>query len=190
MKGVNALTAIVLMAALTVSCSDNGTSSSDDGSLFGSITVDVSGAIEAQHECINSSGCVVSFGLDEFEILNTTFFTFSIDSGTFTTFLLDFNTTSLNEPISRPAAGTYTLGSGDYPSFNGGYSNIEQGRNDEFSFDTTENVGGTLIIETSTNERVTGIFEFDAIHIDAGDNRTVTITGTFEAVNMELLRGL
>ena len=187
---LNIITLAILMA-LTISCSDNGSNSTGPDEIFGSISMTVTGAIDAVHECDNRASCVVSFGEVITEIGSTTIYTWQIEAGDFTTFLpFGFSSTSFNSPVNRPAPGSYTLGSGMAPSFEAGYSNIEGGLNDDFSFETTDSVGGTLVIETSTSERVTGSFEFDAIHIDEGDNRTITVTGTFEAINEELLEGL
>ncbi len=182
---------LIFLLTVVFACSDNVNNASGPDEIFGYISVTVTGAIDAVHECDNNASCVVSFGEVVTEIGSTTIYTWGIEAGDYTTFLpFSINTTSLNSPVSRPAPGTYTIGSGTAPSFEAGYSNIEGGLNDDFSFETTESVGGSLVIETSTSDRVTGSFEFNAIHIDEGDNRTVTITGTFEAVSEDLLAGL
>ncbi len=187
-KYIKHLTPMIVFIFALSGCSDNSSSTTSSDEHFGYISLTVTGAIDAVHECDNSPGCVVSFGRSQFEIGNNTYYTWLIESGDYTSFLpFEISTTSINTAVSRPSPGTYDIGSEMAPSFSAGYSNIEGGLNDDHSYETTNQTGGTLTIESSTNERVTGSFEFTAVHIDEGNSQTVTISGRFEAVSEDIL---
>ncbi len=172
---------ILTFSLFLLSCSSDDDNTVDLPNL-GSVAIALSGDIEGNRT-----------GVADFSFL---------DLGSMQTWELSFNdfgpqTFSLNlmltdlESVLRPAPGTYEIGFDalDPNVFFGDFTDIPNG---DFlgavEYDTFEK-GGTLTIETSTDEKVTGHFEFAA---DSRDDDfeiigTVFITGNFEALNRRSL---
>ncbi len=193
LKKIYTILIATLISTTMSSCGsddDNGSGTPNPDEMFGYISVTITGAIEATHECENRASCVVVFSENVTEAGNTAIYSWAVETGDYNTFIFSINTTSFNSPVSRPTPGTYEIGSEMSPFFSAGYSNIEGGLNDDQSYRTTSDVGGTLVIESSSNEKVTGSFQFTAIHIDEGDDRTINVNGEFIAINEDALEGL
>lgn len=82
----------------------------------------------------------------------------------------------------RPATGTHQLaGSGEDGAFGDGETGVSlQFQQGQIDF-SGESVSGTLTIDSSTADRVSGSFLFNAVST-AGEQIQVTVTGTFTAV--------
>ncbi|MEX0778822.1 MAG: hypothetical protein WD037_03760 [Balneolales bacterium] len=114
------------------------------------------------------------------------------------TFRLDFIFLYPDEDVSRPEPGEYPIGSSasaespDSPVFSASYARVEDasgyfshgaemcGMEDEYSHT------GTLTIETSTPELVSGSFDFEAYFCTNENTETVSITGEFTAPRADL----
>ena len=181
----------VLLASLIsfalVSCSDDDDKNSgpaggtpDPSSDLGNITLAVTGDVEAEH-----SGMADFFQMD---VGNTRIWELNMHDYSPQTFDLTLMLTSTPDKISRPEPGSYTIGfSGTDPYvFHGMYSYIEDSdyaNSREYSTMWSE-TNGTLIIETSTEQTITGTFEFTANHYDDDTQEKsdpITVSGSFSA---------
>lgn len=103
------------------------------------------------------------------------------------TFSLNFSNFSATNTVSRPAPGTYVIGQGgnNVEAFSVVYTRIE---NEDFAnaieYDTLlEENAGTLTIETSNENEVSGTFSFTAVKRDDQFNVTgqIQVSGSFTA---------
>ena len=92
----------------------------------------------------------------------------------------------------RPAPGTYTLGGFDRTEFTAIYTTLDRigfpGGGSTFFAES-----GTLTVETSSEERIAGRFEFRARSFDLGegpgDEQNATVRGAFDAAIRPLPEG-
>lgn len=167
---------ILIYSTFLLSCSSDDDNSADL-SGFGSATVNLSGDLEGTRT-----------GMADFhyhELGSMYMWEISFHDLSPQTFALTLMLQS-HEPISRPTPGTYEIGFDplDPDVFSASFINIEDSNFvDSVEYDTFDN-GGTLTIETSTDEKVTGHFEFTANSRDDNFNSTGTIhvSGSFEAL--------
>lgn len=185
MKNSNLITSIILVLLLSlISCSSDD-DNPNNGQEFGSFELTVTGDIEA-----TKSG-FADFTQFNFSSLQD----WSIDmfdpNGSSQTMDLSISTSSAVEDVSRPEPGTYDIGfSATDPSvFSAIYVHIPNGNFSEsveystlpISDDTS--YGGTLTITTSTENTVSGSFEFTAAKVDDNLNITgeINVSGEFTA---------
>lgn len=167
-----------------LSCSDNSTAPDND--TPGESSVVVSGTIEGEY-----SGWATFNKADLPQDMQS----WSIDMTDNSTFTLSLSIASTGS-ISRPEAGTYTIGHSigfDSSDFAAIFTDIETGgvgagADYEYSTVGSEETTGTLVIEESSDNEVSGHFSFNgAGEIDENGNiiDPVTIEGEFRAVNQE-----
>lgn len=172
----------ILLAGL--SCSDNSTSPESD--TPGESSVEVSGTIEGEY-----SGWA-TFNKAE---LPQDMESWSINMTDNTTFNLSLNIASSGS-ISRPGTGTYTIGHSigfDATDFAAIFTDIASGgigagADYEYSTVGSDETTGTLVIEESSENEVSGRFSFNgAGDIDENGNiiDPITAEGEFTAVNQE-----
>jgi hypothetical protein len=171
----------------TLACDDSSDNGEPDGPTgggdpyMGEAVVVVSGAIEREHEC-GSVNCPVFFGEGEYGS-----FGFRILMGTYSSFSLEIKQS--NEHLTRLEPGTYDV-SEQFNTSSFGAVYFDDSIQDDRSFETHHpGAGGTLTIETSTPERVTGSFELVAANGGPDDDavETITVTGEFVAVAEALI---
>ena len=157
-----ATAAVLLVATASTGCGD-GTGPEGDADL-GSFSVTVTGDAE-----LTASGDGVFHGPGAegswFATINSPEISMTILSGS-----------------GRPSPGTHQLaGSGEDGSFGEGETGISlQFQEGEVNF-SGESDSGTLTIDSSSADRVSGSFSFDAVSF-GGEQIQVTVTGTFTAV--------
>lgn len=180
---------LLIISTGLFACSDN---SNDPGDISpGDATVVISGEIEGEHE---------GWGLfNHTELPNGE--TWSISLTNNTTFHVQISISAIDGTVtegsvSRPSPGTYVIdrpGTGT-PVYVGIYTDIETGglgAGADYEYATLyEDTGGTLTIESSSEESVEGHFEFVAAH-DADEQGNafgfVTVSGEFSATNQDLI---
>jgi hypothetical protein len=172
------------LSFLLISCDDSSTNTDDDiadasVSVTGDVNADLSGQAYFS-EMDDGPGGIYSWQI----VLND----FNPQ-----TFSLQFQHVS-NDPIEQPAEGTYEIRTGsetpfdenENPVFTGIYTDIEDGDYadaTEYSThlcDEETDLGGTLVIETSETDLISGTFEFTAANIDFDETGNCVIHGTIE----------
>jgi hypothetical protein len=182
---------ILFSLSVLLSCSDNSAGPDEGPSGKGQASFTITGDITGQKTGIAEFYSFSAFGVH----------TWSIDIYDIgpTTYDLSFSRVDLS-PISRPATGNYTLNS-DFMDTSGftviystGSGNSAVEYTPIFSGLCPEltDEGGTLTIENSSDDRVSGKFEFTASNFDfdASGNcvvlGTITVKGEFEAKKTSL----
>jgi hypothetical protein len=169
---------------LIISCDDDPASTDDD---LGEGSVSVTGDINAE-----ASGIADFWGIEDgpggihsWEIY--------INDYAPSTFSLQFMQVS-QEPISRPQEGTYEVGlsvenpfdGNDERVFSGIYNHFEDGdyinplEYSSFPCAGDPDFGGTLTIESSDSDMISGHFQFTAAHYEFDDSGNCEILGTIE----------
>jgi|GEM_PF-2564459 len=182
---VNIKTIAVLLSIFYFSsCSDDATGP-DDGNNNGppgESVVQVSGAVEGEH-----SGWAL---FNESELPFDTY-SWGIAMTDNNIFHVDISASSTGDPVNRPDPGTYEIDSGT-STFLGIYTDIETGgigAGADYEYSTLyEGTGGELVIEESTENFVSGSFEFVAANdVDDEGNLidVVTVSGEFTAMNQD-----
>ncbi|WP_141691557.1 DUF6252 family protein [Rhodohalobacter halophilus] len=158
----------ILIFSFCGGCSDS--TSNDDLDELGTVTFEVSGALEGDKEGMADFYSMSAYSLYTWEISTHDFNPQS--------FSLQFQRTSQSE-IENPEPGTYSIGGGpdDYLAI---FTDTEAGFADAVEYSTfSEGTGGTLEITHSSDDLIRGTFSFTA---SSEGGETVTITnGQFEA---------
>lgn len=161
-------------------CSDDS-SSSNNGSP-GESNLTVSGEIEGEF-----SGWAL-FNYTETSHGNS----WSINMTDNQTYNLSLSLSSVDTPISQPEPGTYNIGGGS-SEFLPIFTDIETGgigAGGDYEYSTLfEENTGTLTIEESTEETISGSLKFYAGQTDDEGNliNMITVDGDFTAKNQELV---
>lgn len=171
---------LIIAMVWGAACSDNSTDSGSGSPGDSNLTV--SGTVEGEFS-----------GWALFNYTETMGgYSWSINMTDNQTYNLSLSISSVNDPINRPEPGTYVIGGGS-SEFLPIYTDIEAGgigagADYEYSTLWEENTG-TLTIEESTEETVTGSFQFYAGQTDDDGNliNTITVEGDFTAKNQELI---
>ncbi len=197
MTNKSGLFLITISLMMITNCSDN-VSGTDDPDKPGSHNLEFSISGDVEDE---KTGIIGFFGAGESSFANESDHMWQLlsedsDPGP-QTFRLDFIYMDLDEKVSRPVPGTYDVGSISYtedpdsPVFTVSYVNTQQSI--AYSSAFAEICGeeyahtGTLTIDTSTEELVTGKFAFDAFACDQGSiSATINLTGEFTAPRLDL----
>ncbi len=171
----------VIFSMGLVACSDNSTD--PDTSTPGDSTVTITGEIEGEHEgwaLFNHAELPLSESWGIYLTNNSTFH-------------VSISLSSTDGSASRPTPGIYEIGFGRSEFFSI-YTDIESGgvgAGGDYEYATLyEETGGTLTIESSTDESVEGYFEFVAAHDEDDQGNPygfVTVSGEFSATNQDLL---
>lgn len=194
---------IMAMALLAVSgCSDGLFGGDDDDSdEQGShnLSFSISGDVEDE-----KTGVIGFWGAGESGFANESEHQWQMSSEDSNpgpqTFRLDFIFRFDDEPVNRPGVGDFGVGDNttmegpEEPVFTVTYVDTQQsiaysshfiqlcGDVDEYEH------SGILSIQSSTDELVTGSFEFEAYSCDGGTiGETIVITGEFEAPRLDLM---
>ena len=155
-----------------ISCSDDSTGPS--GNDLGEASFEISGAIEGQKEGFANFRAFEMSGVNTWDIL-------IIDEPP-RSFEISFSQVSLNESISRPSTGTYKLGLGSDSDFTASYTDGSLASPDSY-LATFGEYGGTLVITSSSDDKIEGTFEFNAVNLDEENGEEIIITnGQFRAV--------
>jgi len=154
------------------SCSDDSTGPSGDD--LGEASFEISGAIEGQKEGFANFRAFEMSGVNTWDIL-------LIDEPP-RSFEISFSQVSLNESISRPSTGTYKLGLDSDSDFSASYSEGSLARPDSY-LTTFGEYSGTLVITSSSDDKIEGTFEFNAVNLDEENGEEIIIrNGQFRAV--------
>lgn len=166
----------LIISTIFLSCSSDDDNNSHGNSELGSVTITLSGDLEGTRTGfadfhLQEVGSVHSWSLSFYDYNPQTFSSSLMIAGL--------------GGVSKPTPGTYEIGfaANDSNVFFGSFVNIE---NNDFGnaveYSTFESVG-TLTIETSTDERVTGHFEYTAHTDDDMGNisGTINVSGSFDA---------
>jgi hypothetical protein len=189
---VTLLTVFLFASFTLISCDDDPVSSDDD---LGAGSVSVSGDVNA-----DASGIADFSGIEDGP---GGVHSWSITVNDFNpqTFSLQFLHVA-HDPISHPAEGTYEIGMGsstpfdeeDDMAFTGIYTHIENGdfmNAVEYSTlpcDEDSDFEGTLTIESSESDLISGSFQFTAAYYDYDDmgnceiHGTIDVSGDFTAI--------
>lgn len=197
MKRINyALISMALVAF--ISCSDSSTDpdleEEEEISESGEITLEITGDYE-----VEKTGTASFWGAGESSFANDNGNSWQIltsdeANGTIS-FRLDF-IFIYDDAVSRPEPGTYPVGGGgdaDSPVFSAAYVNTESTANyisfgaEMCGIEEEYSHTGTLTLETSTPELVSGSFDFEAYYCWDDNVETVTITGEFTAPRSDLI---
>ena len=170
-------------------CSDNSTD--PDTNTPGDAEVTITGAIEGEHEGWGLFNHTELPQGETWGITLTNNNTFHVQISIST-----LDGTATEGSVSRPSPGSYVIGRPGTGSsvYVGIYTDIESGgvgAGADYEYSTLhEDTGGTLTIESSTDESVEGYFEFEAAH-DADEQGNaygfVTVSGEFSATNQDLV---
>lgn len=188
---------IAFLFLIGVSCSDNSKGPDTDG--FGEITLTVTGDVEAER-----TGIADFHGLDQGSIKSWEIHGNDVSPQTFSLSMSHIST----DPIERPGTGSYEI---TYPvaqipgedpgpmTFSPAYTHIENGDFTsavEYSYVICADDfpgGGTLNITSSSDEEISGTFQFTAHNVDVDDmgncilNGTVHVNGSFDALPRQTL---
>jgi len=178
-------TIIILLFAF-LSCSDSSAGPDEGPSGGGSASFTVSGAVNGQ-----KSGIAEFYSFSAFGVHTWTIDIFDVGPSTFE---LSFVRVG-NSPISRPAPGNYSIGSDflDSSGFTAFYTHGTGSNSTEYApifsgfCSDNQGEGGTLTIENSSDNSVSGKFEFKASDYDFDESGncevlgTVTVKGEFDA---------
>ncbi len=175
------ITVCLILSFFLTACSDNG--NDPDVDTPGDATVTISGEIEGEHE---GWGLFNQSELPQGE-------DWGIQLTNNSSFHVQISLWSIDGSVTRPSPGSYTISS-ETSDFTGIYTDLESGgigAGADYEYSTIhEETGGTLIIESSTDEEVSGSFEFVAAH-DTDEHGNVygfvTVSGEFTATNQNLL---
>jgi len=164
---------LTILSALFMSffwggCSDS--TSNDKLDELGSVTFQVSGAVEGDKEGMADFWAMSAYSINSWEIATNDYNPQS--------FSMQFQKTSQSE-IENPDPGTYSIGGGpdDYLAI---FIDTENGFEDSVEYNTFyEETGGTLEITHSSDDLIRGTFSFTA---SDEDGNTVSISnGQIEA---------
>jgi len=170
------LSVAFILALVMPSCS-----SSDDNNItskLGEIKFSISGGIEANKEGIAD--------FDKLDIMNTSTWELGGHDISPQTFSLYFSLLSANQSITRPQPGTYTIGFdvNNSDAFHAVYTHIEDGDfANSVEYTTWEQNSGTLTIDSSSEDKVTGSFNVTLYKYDDTLNieDEIQLNGTFSA---------
>ena len=170
------LSVAFILALVMPSCS-----SSDDNNItskLGEIKFSISGGIEANKEGIAD--------FDKLDIMNTSTWELGGHDISPQTFSLNFSLLSANQSITRPQPGTYTIGFdvNNSDAFHAVYTHIEDGDfANSVEYTTWEQNSGTLTIDSSSEDKVTGSFNVTLYKYDDTLNieDEIQLNGTFSA---------
>ncbi len=193
MKRFHRIYLLTMLFSLSVlfSCSDNASGPDDGPSGRGQASFTITGDISGQ-----KTGIAEFYSFSAFGVHSWTIDIFDIGPSTFE---LSFVRVG-NSPISRPAPGNYSIGS-DFLNSSGFTAFYTHGTGNNateyaplFSGFCSENTeeGGTLTIENSSDDRVSGKFEFKASDYDFDESGncevlgTITVKGEFDAKRTSL----
>lgn len=170
---------LVSIGLLVLLSSCSGDDSSSSGNL-NTVSIEVTGDFEAEKLGIADFGLI--------DIGSTNSWELNMSDINPQTFNLRFVLNSVNQAIQRPTPGTYEIGfeTNSNSVFTAFYIDVPNGNLSESKEYTTldENYGGTLTIDSSDNDVVTGSFEFTAAHVDEDFNviGEINVVGEFEAL--------
>ncbi|AWV88454.1 hypothetical protein [Bradymonas sediminis] len=196
---------IYLFAALAIGlsgCGDDGDSTNNDNggssasnnsgnggdrpsdSSMGSVTLNLSGEVSASRAGF-ADFSEMDFGPTQTWELSMN----DISPQTFSLTLM-----AISDTATRPSPGEYIIGaaSNDPGQFQAVYTHIEDGDFvNAVEYTSQRSGGGVLKIETSTDAKVSGTFEFTADRyaepMDATPAGTIQVTGSFEATPRQSL---
>jgi len=170
---------ILLLSFIACSSDDDA---SPSGSNFGDFQLDVSGDFNAQKSGFADFDGLEAFGSQTWEI--------SMNDNNPSTVSLQFMLFSAIGEVNQPSPGTYEIGfeSNSDSVFTAIYTHIPDGNFSETveysTLPTGDQVyGGTLVIETSNANVVSGSFDFTAAKVDDDFNVVgeISVSGEFNA---------
>ncbi len=191
-KALLLLTGLCLVITMAVSCSDNSAGPDDGPGGKGQASFTISGAVSGQ-----KTGVAEFYNFSAFGIHTWTIDIYDLGPSTYELSLFKVS----NSPISNPAPGSYDLGNDLFTNdgFVATYTDGVGPNSTEYSPilsalcpGVSEDEGGTLIIESSNNDRIKGSFSFKGSDFDFDDNGncvvlgTVTVSGQFNATKTNL----
>ncbi|MCC5942514.1 MAG: hypothetical protein JJU37_13320 [Balneolaceae bacterium] len=177
-KFIHFFTVLILVMTTVIGCSDSSNSPDldNDDLGVGKAVVDVTGSITDEH----SGAAFFTNPNHAFNIL--------LGGHDDDDFDVDITKVDIDNGVTVPSPGTYSIGNLDSNDFRADYVNRRLGG--RFFGDhhyTSDLAGGSgiLIIETVTSNVITGSFEFEAslgAQSDGTPIDPVTVSGTFSAV--------
>lgn len=168
----------ILSFFLFLSCSDNSAGPDAGSGGRGSASFTVTGAVTGQN-----SGIAEFYSFGAFGVYT---WTIELYNNAPQTFEITFTKVGTS-PISRPAPGTYNLRTGLLDTgFTAVYGNISGRDVTEYTpifsdlCPAASGDGGTLTIESSSEDRIKGTFEFVGSDFDFNESGTCIVLGTVE----------